>query len=155
MGSDNQRLMFSLKVFMIGLVLMIVLGSIVVYSLDIVHWNIGNRGNVRCIGVSVWEDPDRTAPLTFIDWGVLEPGQSKNKTAWIENNGTASLTLTLTTDSWTPQASTQYIGLSWDYNNQTVLKDQMIMVNLVLSVSPEISGIETFDFNIVISGNPL
>jgi len=155
MGKTQSRIMFSLKVFMIALILMIVLGSIVVYSLDIVHWNIGNRGNVRSIGVSIWEDPDRAAPLTFIDWGVLEPGQTENKTAWIENNGTASLTLTLTTDSWIPEASTQFIGLSWDYQNQTIAKDEMIMVNLILSVSPEISGIDQFDFNIVIAGIPL
>jgi len=147
--------MFSLKVFMIGLVLMIVLGSIVVYSLDSVSWMIGTRGSVSSVGVSIWEDPDRTTHLSSIDWGALEPGQTKNRTAWIENNGTATLTLTLTTDSWNPEASTQFIGLSWDHQNQTIVKDEMIMVNLVLSVSPEISGIETFDFNIVITGNPL
>ena len=147
--------MFSLKVFMIGLVSMIILGVVVVYSLDSVSWMIGTRGSVSSVGVSIWEDPDRTAPLTSIDWGALEPGQTKNKTAWIENNGTASLTLTLTTDSWNPEASTLYLGLSWDYQNQTIVKDEMIMVNLVLSVSPEISGIDSFDFNIVIAGIPL
>lgn len=147
--------MFSLKVFMIALVSMIILGVVVVYSLDSVSWMIGTRGSVSSVGVSIWEDPDRTAHLTSIDWGALEPGQSKNKTAWIENNGTTSLTLTLSTDSWNPEASTQYLGLSWDYANQTIGKDEMIMVNLVLSVSSDISGIETFDFNIVITGNPL
>jgi hypothetical protein len=147
--------MFSLKVFMIGLILMIVLGSIVVYSLDIVHWNIGTRGNVRSIGVLIWEDPGQTAHLTFIDWGVFEPGQTKTKTAWIENNGTASLTLALSTDSWIPENSTQFIGLSWDYQNQTIAKDEILQVNLILSVSPEISGIDQFDFNIVIAGIPL
>lgn len=147
--------MFSLKVFMIGLVVMIILGSVVVYSLSTVSWMIDNKGSVRSIGVSVWEDPGWTAPLTSIDWGAVEPGQTKNKTAWIENNGTASLILTLTTDSWNPEASTQFIGLSWDYQNQTIVKDEMIMVNLVLSVSPEISGIDQFDFNIVIAGSPL
>jgi hypothetical protein len=147
--------MFSLKVFMIGLILMIVLGSIVVYSLDSASWMIGTRGSVSSVGVSVWEDPGRTAHLTFIDWGALEPGQTKNRTAWIENNGTASLTLTLTTDSWNPEASTQYLGLSWDYTNQTIMKDEMIVVNMALTVSPEISGIDQFDFNIVIAGIPL
>lgn len=144
--------MFSLKVFMIGLVVMIILGSVVVYSLSTVSWMIDNRGSVRSIGVSIWEDPDKTAHLTFIDWGTLEPGQTKTKTAWIENNGTTSLTLTLTTDSWIPEASTLYLGLSWDYDNQTILKGQMIMVNLVLSVSPEISEIDNFSFNVVITG---
>ena len=147
--------MFSLKVFMIGLALMIVVGSIVVYSLDTVSWMIGSRGSVISVGVSVWEDPGRTAHLTSIDWGALEPGETKNRTAWIENNGTKTLTLTLTTDSWNPEASTQFLGLSWDYQNQTIAKDEVLQVNLVLTVSPEISGIDSFDFNIVITGNPL
>jgi len=46
---------------------------------------ISNRAAIKAVGVGVYQDLELTVSLTGIDWGILEPGEEKNHTAYIKN----------------------------------------------------------------------
>jgi len=56
---------------------------------------VSNAGTVETIGVGVgvYQDSGCTSNLSFIDWGVLEPGSSKNFTCYIRNELSSVSTL--------------------------------------------------------------
>ena len=65
---------------------------------------INNQAAIKAVGVGVYQDSELTVPLTEINWGILEPGEKKNHTAYIENESNVPITLVLTTDNWSPVA---------------------------------------------------
>lgn len=65
---------------------------------------INNQAAIKAVGVGVYQDSELTVPLTEINWGILEPGEEKNHTAYIENESNVPITLVSTTDNWSPVA---------------------------------------------------
>lgn len=113
---------------------------------------IGNQAAIKAVGVGVYLDPALTVPLTEINWGVLEPGEEKNHTAYIKNESNVPITLVLTTENWSPLNASSFVALTWDYDGQLLEVDGSVEVTFTLTVDPAISGIEAFSFNIVIVG---
>ncbi|MFB0523975.1 MAG: hypothetical protein ACETVZ_00415 [Phycisphaerae bacterium] len=113
---------------------------------------ISNRAAIKAIGVGVYQDPELTVPLTEINWGILEPGEEKNQSAYIKNESNVPVTLVLTTENWSPQNASSFIALTWDYDGQLLGVDGFVEVTFTLAVDPTISGIDTFSFDIVIVG---
>ena len=114
---------------------------------------IGNVGSIKAINIGVYWDSNCTDEVSTIMWGTLEPGSSRNVTVYVRNEGNTAVVLSLNTTNWVPANASKYMSLSWDYPGQRVNPKEVIQVTLKLSVSPEISGITTFSFDIVISGN--
>ena len=119
-------------------------------------WNyqriINARVKVVKIGVDVWWDADKTNNTQFIDWGFLLPGENKTYILYIESNGTYPHTLiSMTTHSWNPV--TDQIILTWDAEGYVLGKGEMLPANFTLSVDPDITGIDEFNFIIVIEGS--
>jgi hypothetical protein len=132
----------------------IVLASIaVVYALTSVSVYLSSVGTVKALGVGVYWDSGCSQTVSSIDWGLAEPGAVKNVTVYIRNNGNAPTTLSLQTANWNPANATSYISLSWSYNGEMIDLNQVIGVNLSLSISSGIQGITTFSFDIVIVGS--
>ena len=113
---------------------------------------ISNQAAIKAVGVGVYQDPALTVPLTEINWGVLEPGEEKNYTAYIKNESNVPVTLVLTTENWTPLNASSFVALSWDYDGQPLGVDEFVKLTFTLAVDPAISGIEAFSFDIVIVG---
>ena len=113
---------------------------------------ISNKAAIKAVNVGVYQDPALTVPLTEIDWGVLEPGEEKNYTAYIKNESNVALTLFLTTENWSPLNASSFIALTWNYYGQPLEVDESVEVTLTLAVDPAISGITSFSFDIVIVG---
>jgi PKD repeat protein len=105
---------------------------------------------VSTIGVSVYWDVACTDEVVVIDWSILEVGSSENKTVYIKNTGNETATLFLDTDNWNPSVSSQYITLVWDYGGQSINPGSVVEVVLTLTVSPFISGIIDFSFDVII-----
>ena len=114
---------------------------------------IENQAAVKAVGVGMYQDPALTVPLTEINWGVLEPGEEKNYTAYIENDSNVPITLVLTTDNWSAGNASNFIALTWDYDGQLLGVDGFVEVTFTLAVDPAISGIDAFSFDIVIVGS--
>jgi hypothetical protein len=116
-------------------------------------YSISNFAKVKAVGVEVYVDPELTVRLTEINWGSVEPGESKTFTAYIQNDGNSPITLSLDTESWVPAIASSMIQVSWDYLGGTVDAWQAVMIEFELHVDFAVSGIDTFSFTMVITGS--
>jgi hypothetical protein len=106
----------------------------------------------QTLDVQVYSDSALTQVLSSVTWGNLVPGSSINKVMYIHNNGENSVSLSLTTQDWIPTGAVNYIQLTWDYDGSPISPGETVQITMTLNVSPSISGINTFNFNIVILG---
>ena len=113
---------------------------------------IQNAGTIKAVGVGVYWDSSCTNETTSIPWGMLDPGSNRTFTVYIRNEGNTAESLSLNTENWNPTNAQNYITLSWNYDGTVLSPDQVVEVNLTLSVSSSIEGIENFRFTIVIVG---
>jgi hypothetical protein len=114
--------------------------------------NIQSSGTVKAVNIGVYWDSSCTNATSTIGWGMLSPGESKNVTVYLRNEGNVALRSNLTVQNWVPADSSSYIGLVWNRENQTVAAGSVVTAVLTLSVSPSITGITDFSFDIVITG---
>jgi hypothetical protein len=110
-----------------------------------------SSGTIKGLGVGIYSDSGCTRTLTSIDWGIADPGSTKNVTIYARNDGNTPVTLSLSTANWNPSNAANYISLSWNYNGQTIAANQVIQIILSLSISSSIQGITAYSFDIVIS----
>lgn len=135
--------------------LLVVVGAVFPFLMGTlqVSRSIPSGGLIKAINVSVFGDENCSVPLSSIDWGVLEPGSSVNRTIWVRNDGNYGLTLSLSTGNWSPVNASDYLVLGWDYGGEVIGPGEVLGVVLTLSVSPDIVGVESFSFEIVIVGS--
>jgi len=114
---------------------------------------VSNAGTVKAIGVGVYWNNECTDPLSSIDWGILEPGSSKNVTCYIRNEGNSVSTLSMYASNWNPSNASDYLTLSWDYGGQSINPEDVAQVTFKLSVDASIDGITSFSFDITIVGS--
>jgi len=107
--------------------------------------------SIQTLGLSVWENMDATTPKTEIDWGTIEPSGNSNVSCYIRNESNIPSNFSLSTDNWNPTNASDYMSLSWDMQGVTLDVDEIAKANLMLSVFPNITGITTFSFDIIIS----
>jgi hypothetical protein len=109
------------------------------------------RGTVKAVGVGVFWNSNCTNPVSFIDWGMVEPGSMNNVTVYVRNEGNVAADLSLATDNWNPSSASNYMAFTWNYANQPLQPLEVVQVVLTLTVSSSIQGIESFSFDIAIS----
>lgn len=110
------------------------------------------NSQIKVVGVSVYSDRSCRNVLTSIDWGVVRPGSSKSITVYVKNTGNVIVTLSLSTENWSPEYASKYILLKWNYMGQRLLPGRVLSLTLTLTTSSEISDIRNFSFDIVITG---
>ncbi len=123
--------------------------------MSVMHTNetISNVGSVKAVGVGVYWDSACSNAVSSINWGMLNPGSSKNETIFIRNEGNTTVTLTMTTSNWNPPNASDYLTLNWNYNGQALEVGEVIQVTLTLSVSSSIDGITSFSFDITLTAS--
>jgi len=104
-------------------------------------------------GIGVYSNSWCTTPQSTISWGTLQPGGINTANIYIKNEGDSPQTLTLETSGWVPTSASNYLTLSWNYNNQPINPNAIIQITLTLSVDPNIQGITNFGFDISIVGS--
>jgi len=114
---------------------------------------IPSSATVKAVGVGIYKDINFTVSVTQIDWGIVEPGQSKNLSAYIVNRSNVPIILTMTIENWNPANASNFITLTWNYDGSQIAVDGYVFVTFVLSVNQTISGIEAFSFTIVVVGS--
>jgi hypothetical protein len=108
--------------------------------------------SVPTAGLGVYWDIGFSQEVTVIDWGVLSPGQSKQVTVYIRNEGNVDLVLNMTTSNWSPSSAASYITLDWNREGYPLSSGATVQAVFTLSVSSDISGVENFSLDITISG---
>lgn len=110
-----------------------------------VYVPISNTGSIVTIGVEV--------DVNQINWGSFAPKENKTRTVIATNNGTTLLELYVATDNWTPAISEDYLRLTTNLpENQILLAGASISVDFTLTALENVTGIDTFAFDIIVAG---
>jgi len=107
---------------------------------------------VETVGAGVYWDSGCSNRVSLIEWGTIEAGSVKMVTVYVRNEGDVAVSLSLGTKNWSPSTASNYMSLDWNYAGETINPNQVIKTTLELSISPNIKGITTFSFDIVITG---
>ena len=134
---------------------MAVAAVVLTYGILFGSRTINNQGNVNAIGVGVYWETTCENEVSTIDWGYVEPGSSQNITIYIRNEGNIPMTLNMTVDNWDPSAASTYMTMNWNQESSQVNGQAVLETLLTLSVSPSISDIFNFSFDITITGTEL
>jgi hypothetical protein len=100
----------------------------------------------------VFSDSACTNTKSAISWGSLAAGSSTTQTVYVKNTGNAAMTLSLSSNNWTPTGANTYITVSWDKQGQTLSAGQSTPAVITLAVSSSVTGITTFSNTITLSG---
>ncbi|MEM1590279.1 MAG: hypothetical protein QW175_07665, partial [Candidatus Bathyarchaeia archaeon] len=100
------------------------------------------------IGIQLKDDQGNI--VTYIDWGDLTPNSETDYHAFVVNNGSVPVTLTLTTENWNPLEASNYISLTWDYLGDKINPGQAHPIIFTITVSGNPS-FTSFSFVIVIT----
>lgn len=111
-----------------------------------------NQGSVKTteVNISIYEDSACTLPLTSIDWGTLEVGETRTYTAYVLNSGVTPVEVSMSTSNWNPAEAPNTINVTWDSENAVVNPEAVQQVAFSLTVTQE--GVSTFEFDITILG---
>jgi hypothetical protein len=109
-----------------------------------------NTAIIKSIEVGVYQDANCTDPVEGIDWGIIEPGESKTEIAYLRNEGNWEFHLSVYAANWTPPETESYMSLTSNYQGQSIAVGSTVRVELVLSLSEDVKDITSFDFDLVI-----
>lgn len=105
------------------------------------------------LSFSVNWDVTGTRPVTKIEWGILEPGDTGNVTLWLKNEASVPIYAKIeqNEESWQPPGAGQYFDLTWDFGQVPLGSNRVRKVILQLHVHQDITEITDFSFDIVIT----
>jgi hypothetical protein len=130
---------------------------LLVFILGTIIWNSGSSRTVayansmRGVGVGIYWDQDCTNRTLSLDWGLIEPDSNNNVMVYVRNEGDSAVSLWMETSSWTPSVALGYMTLIWTYSGRILGAGEVIPMELILNVSPTVSEITDFSFDIVIT----
>jgi hypothetical protein len=130
-----------------------VVGSLITYTWLSATVRISNTAQIKSVGVSVFKNGECTIELTMIDWGFLEPGETKNSLAYLKSTSNVPINVTMVTESWIPANATTFIGCSWNAEGRQISPEGIIPVNFTLTVDKATKGLKSFSFTIAITGS--
>lgn len=136
------------------LTIVVLSGSLYVFSRGMSTYLtlISGAGKVKALGVGVYWDLNCTERVTLIDWGIIEPGASENRTVYVKNEGNAPIVLYLNTTNWNPPETEDYLTLTWNYSGENLEPLQVLSINMTLTVAQNVTGITNFTFDITVVG---
>lgn len=122
------------------------------YALLTTQTTIHGNGSLKSLGIGVYWDPQCTNTTSSLDWGPLEPGSSQDFTLYLKNEGNSALTLSMVTENWNPVDAPDYITVTWNREGQQINPNETIGSVITLAVSENVQGINSFSFDMIISG---
>lgn len=116
-------------------------------------------GRITALGVEAYWDRNLENKTETFDWGTVYPGVSNNVTLYLRSISNIETTLYLNTTEWNPANISNYMTLSWNYNETTIQPGETIEVTLTLSASSSPSfflylitnEVEQFGLDIIIA----
>jgi hypothetical protein len=131
------------------IILVAILGTVFMNSAS--SKNVAYANSVRGVGVGIYWDQDCTNRSLSLGWGVIEPGSNSTLLVYVRNEGDSAVSLWLRTFNWTPSVASDYMTLNWTYSGRILSANEVIPIELILNVSPTISGITDFSVDLVIT----
>jgi hypothetical protein len=113
---------------------------------------VASNGTVSSVNVGVYTNSQCNQNCTSLTWGTIDPGDSTSKTVYVKNTGTVPITISMTTESWTPTNANNYLTLTWNRQNTVIDPGESTPATITLSVDSNTGSLTSFSFNIVITG---
>jgi hypothetical protein len=113
---------------------------------------IPTSGTIRGVNLSIYWDAGFTNATSSCEWGTLDNGTSLNRTIYVRNTGTDSMTLSMAASNWSPSNATNALTLTWDKAGAVVVANSYVVANLTLSVDPGFTTGMSFSVDITITG---
>jgi len=95
--------------------------------------------------------PSLSVSPESINWGIIYPGTSVSETIEVTNTGNVAVKLSFSTTNWNPSSAENYMSLAWDYDETPLSVGTTKTITLTLVVFSNITGITSFNFDIVIT----
>lgn len=114
----------------------------------------GGRVNLP-VGVGFYWDTGCISPVSFIDWGDIQPGSTVNVTFFVRNEGGQAISLNITAENWYPIETASYMTFDSEYAGQIINPKETVQITLGLTTSSSIETITSFSFDINVSLNPI
>ncbi len=102
---------------------------------------------IKGTGVGIYWDQTCTNTTLVFQFGQINPGSNKTLTIYIKNECSYPVTLNLETSNWNPLASADYISLDWNYSSQVLNVNEVVPIEITLTINASIYGISNFSFN--------
>ena len=126
--------------------------SVAVFAVLSNSKTIFNAGNVKTIGVGVYWESNCATPVSLIEWKDLAPGENRSTTVYVRNEGSVTVILSMRTDHWNSTSASSYMELVWNRDNYRLASGSVVEAVLTLKVSSNISNVQGFSFDIIITG---
>jgi hypothetical protein len=114
--------------------------------------NVQLDGTITAVNVEVYSDAACTQPCSIIHVGTLNPGSTFTKSVYVKNTGTVPVSLSMTTNSWSPTSASNYLTLSWNRQNYILNDGSSREAILTLTVTSDTGDLEAFSFSATITG---
>jgi hypothetical protein len=147
LAGTNRRILFEF------LILICLLSSVGIAASRWSTTTIASHGSLKIDGVGVYDDRDCISAMTYLDWGTLEPGATKNIKVYIRNEGNHQATVFLTAENWNPVIASNYMHLDWNYSGEKLDPMDVAELTLTLSVSSNAENMLDFSFDVIIGTN--
>lgn len=108
---------------------------------------------VKGFGAGIYWDQSCTNRTLTLGWGRIEAGSNNTLVVYVKNEGNSAASLALKTSNWTPSAAVDHMSLNWNYSGQVLNLNQVISLQLTLTVDPAIKGVSNFSFDTSIATN--
>ena len=141
----------------VALAIMAIALTLITFSVVTTSETVSSASTVSTsANLGVYSNSACTIPLSSINWGTLTPGETTTQTIYIKNTSIdLSLTLSMTTSSWSPANANEPITITWNQQNTDLQPGTSVDAILTLTVSSNISNVTSFNANINIGGtNP-
>lgn len=126
--------------------------SVAVFAVLSSTKTIFNTGTVKTTGVGVYWESNCTTPVSLIQWNDLAPGENRSTTVYVRNEGSVTVSLSMKTDHWNSTSASSYIELVWNRDNYRLTSGSVVEAVLTLKVSSNITNVQGFSFDIIITG---
>jgi len=103
--------------------------------------------------IDVYTDATCKNCLRSIDWGTLTPGEDETYTIYVRNEGENATTFTLSVSNWSPSQASAYMDIQWNYTGYSDPPSQVTVIQLMLTVYPNVTGLNNFNVDIDVTGS--
>lgn len=143
-----KKVLISLTILTVSVLLV----TTTVYSTMRFSTTLPGMSTIKKVGVEVWWHNNCTNKVYLVDWGIIEPDESKTVQVYVESKSNVPLTLQVYTQAWVPSNATTYMTFTATPNNVTISPAHVIPVTLSLYADAMAPVGTSFNFEIVFGG---
>jgi archaellum component FlaG (FlaF/FlaG flagellin family) len=152
-GIFTAKRKLSITTAVVALVIIGIALSLTTFAVITTSQTVSSTGAVSTsANLGVYSDNACTTSLSSVNWGNLTPGGITTQTIYVKNTGDLSLTLSMTTSSWSPASANGPITITWNQEGIRLSPGQSTTATLTLTVSSSIADITSFSVQINITG---